>query len=169
MGVAGIVRMGFGEGPGRIPTLGFGVGAETADDLVSACWLQLSTTPALADAFGRSGWLSIDEAPADAELPYATVEQVGSEDEILTFSGGYEATGDITVSIYATTKRKASRLAEAVRDALRLVSVTIEGRTTKDIFVEGGESEYLGRGAGGVTVYLQTVDFSVAWPGELPS
>ena len=136
---------------------------------MTACWARLSADAGLIFAFGKMDWLAIEEMPAGAEYPLATIEQVSSKTEQLTFSGGYESEGEITVACYATTQRQAAALAQAVRDALRLVSVTIQGRTTSEIFVDGGESEYLGRGQDGDHVYVESVDFSVTWPGELPT
>jgi hypothetical protein len=138
------------------------------DDLVTACWIALSPAAALVAAFGKESWLWTEEVPKGESLPYATIEQVAAKTEILTWRGDTMSTGLVSVICYAASNRDAATLAQAVRDALRLTAITVQGRTTRRIFVEGGESDYLGRGPRGEEVHIESADFEVKWPGRLP-
>jgi hypothetical protein len=137
-----------------------------ADDAIAAlCGLWNSEPGLQVLCSGRR--LFADEAPAGTALPYAVATTVSGPVEELNHGAGYTLTQTVQISYFAATRAEAMRGIREIRERVRLATLTIGGRATREVFVEGGSGQIdpTPSPAGG-PVFQQTCDFLITWPTD---
>lgn len=135
-----------------------------AIDAVSAVVEWWQATPAVR-LLTADGLIHDRESPGNSALPYAVVFKASGPTEELNTGDGYTLTETIQVSYHAATADDAARGANAIREALRFATLTIDGRTTQEVYPVGGDSDkYSREGLDAVDVFFESRDFEITWP-----
>lgn len=138
--------------------------AADALEAIHDYWLSSQALKALV----RGGMPHADEAPPRAQLPYAVLTSVAGPAEDLTQSDGCWRTQTVQVAYFASSRSAAASGIKAIRDAIRQSPLVVEGRSTREVWVEGGTGHLDPTpGPSGEPVWQHTCDFEVVWPANL--